>query len=686
MLASVSVQKLVKELKEMNRCLDPRTTWSPMRWAACLLSFAPAFCFAGDLPKEFTLGRYIPQGAWFYVHYAHNPQRAWIDQAWSEVLDAAKDSGVIGDVTSLLLSSMDDQQSTKAREGIENATRLINSVDWSSLTEREYVFAERMAACCVGYEYMFLARGSEGSGSKNFEALAAIQDELASLAGIDVVESMVGEIPVRSARFSGGGELAKLGFSIELFRKGDLIGVVTGKKSLTDVVGLLQGKSQVQPIAESKRFIAAMSNVPTPRDAITYFDVKRFVGEFRSMMERVPPSRQVASQRPDDSKGETAPRRANDNPQRRPMRFLRMLAREADVVDYSVTTVATDGMKQWSRCYLQLQDSARSSRPAKAVLDHKAFEQFDQFIPANATSFSLSATVDIERVYKAVRSSVAQIEPQAGATLDAFEAQLAGMGFDIQKDLFDWLSGEMIRVEMPASVPTPMNQTDQVLMIRVKDPKLAEKKVNRAIHKLAAILQGKGQMLMITPAPVKAKGFQQVTHPLFAMLFRPVVGVYQNWLILGSSAGGINACLAVASGDAPSIATNKRFQREGLAPKGAARSVSYKDTSNWGQDQAKALTMASTFGTMMIAGMGENDDQTRQTKRIASGLLEIAMKVGPILQRVNFYSSEASISVYDGAQSIRTESLVTYKKPAPNPLDPHPPVPVLTRKPVRPAG
>jgi hypothetical protein len=41
----------------------------------------------------------------------------------------------------------------------------------------------------------------------------------------------------------------------------------------------------------------------------------------------------------------------------------------------------------------------------------------------------------------------------------------------------------------------------------------------------------------------------------------------------------------------------------------------------------------------------------------------MVMKLGPILQKIDFYSSEASVSTYDGALTFRSQSLVTYKSP-----------------------
>ncbi|MEK7785952.1 MAG: hypothetical protein AAB658_11110, partial [Chloroflexota bacterium] len=102
---------------------------------------------------------------------------------------------------------------------------------------------------------------------------------------------------------------------------------------------------------------------------------------------------------------------------------------------------------------------------------------------------------------------------------------------------------------------------------------------------------------------------------------------------------------------------------EGLVPSGPVQSASFKDTSKFGQELGAAVGMAGMFGGMAVAGMPEKGDDERQAKRIVQSLLGMVMKLGPVLQKIDFYSSESSIATYDGKLTIRTESVVTYKKP-----------------------
>ncbi len=65
------------------------------RWVGGLtLLWCPAAVFGGQLPDSFTLGRYIPADAWFFVHEVHNPERDFIYKHWMRVLDALGRSGI----------------------------------------------------------------------------------------------------------------------------------------------------------------------------------------------------------------------------------------------------------------------------------------------------------------------------------------------------------------------------------------------------------------------------------------------------------------------------------------------------------------------------------------------------------------------------------------------------------------
>jgi len=214
-----------------------------------------------------------------------------------------------------------------------------------------------------------------------------------------------------------------------------------------------------------------------------------------------------------------------------------------------------------------------------------------------------------------------------------------------------------------------MGGKDWVTMFRVKDTELAAQKLDAGIEFAAAAVQGTGQMLMISPAPVKGEGFKEITHPVMLAFARPVIGVQRGWLMVGSSAAAINKCLDVASRDAPSILQNERFRKEGLIPRGPVLAASFKDTTRLGNELSSLSTLMGMMGMGIAMNVAAEDPEARDVIKFAQRAAGILGKLPPALQQIDFYRSQASIQVYDGKDTIRTEYVITYRPPTPGELE-----------------
>ena len=124
---------------------------------------------------------------------------------------------------------------------------------------------------------------------------------------------------------------------------------------------------------------------------------------------------------------------------------------------------------------------------AQVFLSRTPFDRFDQYIPAEATGFSVNSFVDLGILYHAVLDFIAQAVPDGTQYIEKWNGLLAQIGFDPDRDLFSWWSGEMIHIELPASVVMPMGGgKDGVLLIRVRDSQKAAQKVGAAVRTLMA--------------------------------------------------------------------------------------------------------------------------------------------------------------------------------------------------------
>lgn len=609
-------------------------------------AWLPSVSHAEPLPGSFSLGQYVPGDVWVYLHGVHNPERKWLEAEWAEVFHALKASGIDHDLAGLALGFMGEDQQASTKASIEEWSKRFQRVDWKKLAGSEYAYAQRVATRPGAYDYFILTRGEPGSGEKNSQALVGILHALADLCGdIKVIPTEFKGIKTWSMT-SGEKGIKDLGFSLELIRKGDVIVLTTGIKAREDVLALMTAKSENPSIVSLPRFHEALSHVPQPEDFVSFIDMKRLFRDLKSLISVVV-KEGGQGQKVESPKFLAA--------------FMKGMER-CDVLDYVISSSETQGRRELRHEVVKLQPSKAKCTVACCGLDRKPFTRFDQFIPAEVTGFSLSGSLNLEATYQVITEFVTDEVPGGKEFLDGLTGKMAGLGFDIQRDLFSWWSGEMIQISLPAAVVTPMGGgQDSVVMIRVKDEQLAAQKIDSFIQYVTRTLESQGQSLMVSAADVRADGFKQVVHPFLAMVMRPVVGVHGDWLMIGTSATAVNKCLAVAKGEAPSVAKNERFIKEGLVPNGPVMAASFTDTSKFGEQLGGAMGMAGFVGGMALGKL--QGDDTAEAKKILQKLMTVITKLAPVVRQFDFYSSESTVTTFDGKSLVRTEKVINYKSP-----------------------
>lgn len=609
---------------------------------------------AGSVPEQFTLGRYVPGNVWLYMHEVHNPERAFIDKEYAEVFEAFHKSGIINDVKSLVMSNIpSEEDKAKANEALSTAVKLLESVEWGRMTEKEFVYAHRMQAPMP--EYVFLFRGAEGSGEKNFKGLRDIVHSIVGFATEAMKQNMPqGEgappMPVLEFKQIDGNDnqwtLAfpiPMPYSLDLVRDGDVIGIILGASISGEVRGLMSGKGAVPSIVDNARFREALSQVPSPENGMEFFDVKM-------MFENINGIVQMALSQ--GGPGEEIEKiRA----------VIGKVRGMIDFVDYVLVTHETEGVRDIGTSVCRIQAEKKDSPICKALTDRKAFDAFDKYIPADATGFSMGTGINFGLLYTTIINFIEKDVPEGAAAIAEYRAKLAEVGFDPEKDIFSWLSGEYVVIELPSSGPaSPMGMGggEFALMLRVSDAAKAKERLNTFVEKAKANLPPEAQQQVAINAAtgVSAEGFHEVKIMQLAMMMPglvPVFGVAGDWLCVASSAAAVNKCLATASGDAPSIKTNERFQKEGLTPTGPVTSVNFTDLSNMGQE------LGMVFGMMGMMSMAVPPGPEGKPAR---DMLTILTKLGPVMAKLDFFSSEASMTTFDGT-TWKTKSVITYKDP-----------------------
>lgn len=584
---------------------------------------------------RFSLGRAVPQGVYYYAHGAHNPERDAINARWDEIGQAVVDARFQDDVRDTIRGLLTNEEERADFDAFwEKVSELIDGIEWRGLASEEIVYFARLSGKIP--EHVIMLRGDPGAADKNITGLRTMLEEL--------VKVSEGNLTLEVAEDNGNGFWRLTGegmpFQVQLARRGDVIAVGLAQELLRESLGLLGGGSNGQPLVDTQRFKSALASLPAAEDTILFFDIAQLFDSLRAMLE-------VAEQEAGDSDDTELI-----------VGIVSKILDQLDVVDFIVSVGQTDGNRVLTHEVARLKPGGADRGIGKVVRDQKPITRFDQYVPQEATDFSVSNGIDLEVLYDLVLDFIRQNVPDGEVALQDWARVQEEIGFNLQEDLLSWLTLEYVSVTLPAATPSAFSQEDSVFLLRVRDPAKARTRIDGWINNLQALLTENNQALMISDVQVDgAEGFKSVTHPMVMMFIRLVYGVHEDRLIISNSAQAIATCLATARGEHPSVAQNPRVQQEGLLPKGPACSVSFTDQSWLGQEIAGALGMVSFAMNMFGAVMASEDPEAGV---LLGGIGKVIGKLSPIVARINFLSSTASATTFDG-QAYHTKGVTTYR-------------------------
>ena len=604
------------------------------RTLVVLLAFLPACALAGPAAQRFTLGKYVPHDCFLCMHAVHNPERELIEAHWSRVFEEVKKSSIDAELKRLIVSGMCAADRADFEQSWDTAVKLFHGVRWGDLMAKEFVFAERFGA--ITPDIIILCRSSADSVQSNVHGLKAILDTLASLGeNASVTESVMHGVKVWSLG------APKFPISLHLFNKGDVIGVVVGHRAVNDVLALVAGEKAAKAIVDLPRFKKAVAGLPAAENSLVYFDVQTFMRSLNRMFET------VLTQKSAESK------ELRQDPPRPEQFLIANILGQCDFIDYVMTSARTEGLREIAVTTARLRPDAMDKPLCRAFTAQKPFERFDKYIPKEATGFWVSSFVDLQILYQFILGFIRDQVPEGPAALDKWAEIQTGINFDVEADLFSWWSGEIVSVSLPSVIRGPSPLGNFVLLIRVKNARLAEAKVSAGIDRLAAFAREHDQPLMISSnGRVDSAGFRSVTHSLVASFgLKFIIGVVDDQLVIGNSAAAINACLTTAAGKAPSIMDNERFKKEGLIHSGPVCGASFSDLSNLGQELGSMFAMMGMFGSFI-----PDKPETRPLK----AMINTMGRLSPAMAQIDFLSSSATVCTFDG-QAWTTTQVMNYK-------------------------
>ncbi|MCH8881148.1 MAG: hypothetical protein IID34_14860 [Planctomycetes bacterium] len=578
---------------------------------------------AADQPGKFTLARIVPAGSLLYHHRVANPEREFLTKHWSHVWKALRKSGIDKDIMELITAKAPTEED---RADFENhwtkATELFAGVKWSDLTANESLIYVKSPEDCA-----LMFRPKTETLASNVQGLIAILEELANFdegMRLDKSGAHGGHIWTLS--------MAWTPTTLNLFRRGDVLGFTISETAANDILAALARAREYERLVDTPRYRDAMAQLPKAEDSLTFIDVHNVFSMARELADG-----------PIEADGDSGKR----------VEILKNVIHQLDIIDYIAATEETDGLKTVAHKVVKMTEGARSKKLYKAVANQKPITGVLEHVPASASGYSATSGIDLGMLYSWGKDMLEHNLDEGPQWLARWAEWQQVNEFNLQDDILSWIDGRMIGMTFPGAIQTGFGASkDIVFKIKVNDDARARDSFFRQLDRFS------GTLTMAPAADVNAEGFRSITNPMMMMMMmgmKITVGVDKGWLYISDSAPAINKCLATAAGDAPSIATNERYKREGLVPKGPVNSASFADTSNAGQELAMMFGMAP-MGLIMIP-------HSPEAKPIRS-MLGIMSKLAPVLAEKNFERSRSSICRLEGDRWV-SQRIVNYKEYTP---------------------
>lgn len=264
---------------------------------------APAMVTKAPATEDgFTLAGAIPNDVFLYVAGRENPERDFLDQYWGEVFDALGQSGVGGDLMGMLGSLLGTEQMAEVQRLKDRASQLVKGVDWDQLAGKEMVFAEQFVVPArisdqnppiMMPNMIWLFRGSGEGAAENYEGLVvileALAEEINKALGYDALA--VERTTRMGAKVAGLNMLAMVrgapALPISVALRDDVVIIALREHLLADVLGMMSESSPKKALGDDPRFKAAFAKLPSPEDAMTFFDMQALLKPIRALVDDV---------------------------------------------------------------------------------------------------------------------------------------------------------------------------------------------------------------------------------------------------------------------------------------------------------------------------------------------------------------------------------------------------------------
>ncbi len=571
---------------------------------------------AAAAEETVDLKRGVPPEAYLAVYTKHNPERDFQRAYWQDVFAAVDESQIVQRALKIATSRIPGDDLEQAKAVFEELQAAVEPIDLKELANsKEAVYAQKMDE--MTSQHLILVRMTPEAAANYANGVANLFRLAEKYSGGKVPVNLDTDSP---AQLTFMALPAEVPFRPAVGHQGDVFVFSSSEDFARKSLDMLFGGGGDSKF-DDPRLKEALEQLPAAEDSIVFYDGRQQFAQMRKMFEAI------------------SEKAGGDNPEAKTwLGIMGKIFDELTVMDYEITVEYTEDNLNRSATLGKIIPGTEERLLAKLFGSGQPFDQWQRWVPADATRYSLNTGVNLHALYEFVTQFVKENIPDSGEAFERFEAWQDEYDLHIDEDILQAFSGECVSVSVPAEVPTMFSSEHSVMAMRCQKPEGIRKLLHRLVTVLQELPMMEMQQLELTESD-ELEGFEELSATIFAAFgAKPIIGFHEGWMICGSNAEVVKKVLATRAGESPSIVTTDDFKRFRLDIDGPVKAVSYTDMARSTQQMATMLSQAGAIMPMVIGLVGaEIDPEDLKPVQEIVGLLP---SVGKIVGKFDFLEAK----------------------------------------------
>lgn len=594
----------------------------------------------GNTAVAQDLGRAVPSSAHLVVQALRNPERDFQREYLKDVWRTLQEENIGQRALKIVTSRMPESDLARAEETWTQVTRALEPASVETVLNAEELIYAQVLEMPFNHHLLILETTQEEAA--RLEQAAANLFELFR---------QWSNAEIRSIRHDEG-ELHALvldlpdnvPFRPALCRIDNVVILSTHESIARQSAAMLDGHGPDSKF-DDPRFIEALTHLPDAEDSIVFFDGRLMFDRLKGLADV------LRDQKPD----------ANQDLARFSSIYERILD-ECAILDYEITVEYTDGLQNRTAVLGRLADDAQEKMLYQAVAQGKPFEDWETWIPVDATSYSLSTGVNLHVIYQWLIDFISAEFPESHAALAKWRALQDEIEFDLARDLLKLFTGESIAVTAPITGVDGNAATGSVWALRCSDPERIGQLIQRAVARLAEMPALEPQQIQLVDSQ-EVEGFHELEAAALPMVaVRPMFGFHDGWMICSGSPQAVAKVLETRRGSAASITDSAKYQKFGNTSSEPVWAVSYSDLGASVEQAAETIEQIAAVAPMIV-GMASANVQDQDLTPLAEAL-GLLPSVAKIVREFDFLEDQLSVTrAGPWEESYRRDAVVNLRAP-----------------------